>query len=50
MNLEGGGTEVPQRGPGAAEADDFSRLKDYLDVISGILGACPPPKSASGAA
>jgi len=48
MNLEGAnsgvwGTEVPQRGPGAAEADDFSQLKDYLDVTSGVLGRGMPP-------
>jgi len=54
MNLEvansrGLGTEAPQRGHGAPEADDFSQLKGYLDVTSGILGAWPlaPPKSAS---
>jgi len=41
---ESGGRSPP-------EADDFSRLKGYLDVNSGILGgmaALPPPlKSAS---
>jgi len=48
MNLEGPiqgvwGTEAPQWGPGVPEADDFSQLKGYLDVTSGILGAAWPP-------
>jgi len=37
---------------GSRKADDFSQLKGYLDVTSGILGAygplAPPLKSASG--
>jgi len=58
MNFEGAnsgglGTEVPQRGQGRSpgrgsggrsppEADDFSQLKGYLDVTSGILGGMAP--------
>ena len=49
MNLEGANS-------GGLDADDFSQLKGYLDVLSrdlvtsGILGGAlpPPPKSASG--
>jgi len=36
MNLEGANSGGPP------EADDFSQLKGYLDVTSGILGASPP--------
>jgi len=59
MNLEGAnsgclGAEVPQRDQGrrpgresggrsTPEADDFSQLKGYLDVTSGILGGHAPP-------
>jgi len=50
MNLEGAnsgglGDGSPGRGSGGRsppEADDFSQLKGYLDVTSGILGGMPP--------
>jgi len=37
MNLEGANSGGPP------EADDFSQLKGYLDVTSGILGGASPP-------
>ena len=51
MNLERAnsgclGDGSPGRGSGGRsppEADDFSQLKGYLDVTSGILGAAWPP-------
>ena len=46
-----GGAPVGGLGTKSPEADDFSQLKGYLDVTSGILGGgmapCPPPKSAT---
>ena len=53
MNLEGansGGPGAPSGGRSPPEADDFSQLKGYLDVTSGILGGhgpLGPLKSAS---
>ena len=49
-----GGAPVGGLGTKSPEADDFSQLKGYLDVTSGILREgeacplCPPLKSASG--
>ena len=47
-NELGGGQFRGSGGRSPTEADDFSQLKGYLDVTSGILGGhAPPLKSAS---
>jgi len=50
-NELGGGQFRGTGGRSPPEADDFSQLKGYLDVTSGILGGMaplpPPLKSAS---
>jgi len=44
MNLEGANSGGPPAGTrsGPPEADDFSQLKGYLDVTSGIMGGMAP--------